>query len=103
MSITNNVNKDSLLSARVRVPDGVVYRAFVRETVILNLETGLYHGVNTTGGKMLDTLVKSTSVQAAAEVLVGEFGRARDEIEADLCEFCEALMSRGLLAVDAVA
>ena len=38
------------------MPDHVVYREFVQETVILNLETGTYHGLNPTGGKMLETL-----------------------------------------------
>ena len=46
-----------------RVPDHVVYRKYVRETVILNLDTGTYHGLNRSGGKMLETLGAAATVR----------------------------------------
>lgn len=97
MSVTEDIGNLRLLSATLRVPDGVVYRNFVHETVILNLETSRYHGVNTTGGAMLDALVSTGSVSAAAERLGREFGRPLEEIQVDLCELCEELLDRGLL------
>jgi hypothetical protein len=94
------VPTDSLLSLRVRVPQGVVYRSFVKETVILNLDTGLYHGVNPTGGRMLDVLASTDSVGEAAKILANDYGRPLAEIESDLCEFCQALIERGLIAAE---
>ena len=35
---------------KVRVPRHVVHRDFPAQTVILNLETGKYHGLNPTAG-----------------------------------------------------
>lgn len=35
-----------ILDSQARVPRHVVYRDFVNETVVLNLETGTYHGLN---------------------------------------------------------
>lgn len=101
MSIINDIRgAEDLLAATVRVPDSVVYRAFVHETVILNLETGRYHGVNAIGGAMLDTLTRVRSVAAAAEILARDYGRPLAEIESDLCEFCDSLIERGLLIRD---
>ena len=40
----------------VRVPDHVVYRDFAEQTVVLNLRTGRYHGLNETSSQMLDAL-----------------------------------------------
>jgi len=99
-AMRNMTKADALLSARVRIPQGVVYRSFVRETVILNLETGLYHGVNPTGGRMLETLERVGSVREAASALAREYGRPLAEIQRDVCEFCEALLERRLLVLD---
>jgi hypothetical protein len=101
LSAARNVTAvDAVLDARVRIPQGVVYRSFVKETVILNLDTGLYHGVNPTGGRMLATLEEVGSVRDAAGVLARDYGRPLAEIQGDLCEFCEALVERGLLAIE---
>ena len=100
MSVVNNRSSvDALLDSKVQVPQGVVYRTFVKETVVLNLETGLYHGVNRTGGRMLDALTNAASVRDAANALAQVFDRPQSEIENDLCEFCEALVERGLIVV----
>jgi hypothetical protein len=45
---------DTLLSASLRLPQHVVHRSFVAETVVLNLQTGKYHGLNPVGGRMLE-------------------------------------------------
>ena len=42
------------LDAHASVPQHVVYRRFAAETVVLNLETGTYHGLNATGARMLE-------------------------------------------------
>jgi hypothetical protein len=84
----------------VRVPDHVVYRTFAKETVALNLQSGTYHGLNPTAGRMLEVLGRSETVGAAADTLAAEFGRPRDEIRADLHEFCRQLLDRGLILID---
>jgi hypothetical protein len=96
-----NVNEPSaVLAGRVRIPQEVVYRSFAHETVVLNLETGLYHGVNPTGGRMLDVLSKVGSVGEAAAILAREYDLQIDEIQGDLCAFCEALVERKLLVIE---
>jgi hypothetical protein len=81
----------------VRLPEHVVYRAFAKETVMLNLQSGTYHGLNPTGGRMLEVLARSATVGEAADRLAAEYGRPREEIASDLHEFCRELLDRGLI------
>jgi hypothetical protein len=89
-----------LLAANVRVPQHVVFRAFPAETVVLNLHTGTYHGLNPSGGRMLEALERAPRVGAAAAALSEQFATAASVIERDLCELCEALLQRGLIEID---
>jgi hypothetical protein len=89
----------AVLGARARVPDHVVYRSFVRETVVLNLQTGRYHGINPTGGRILDLLGADETLGAAAELLAAEYNRPLVDLERDVCQFCWELHDRGLIEV----
>jgi hypothetical protein len=91
---------DDLLQARLRVPAHVVYRAFPDDTVVLNLETGKYHGLNRTGGRMLEALERADTVGAALAELSDQYDAPRDEIERDLRELCADLMERGLVILE---
>ena len=92
-------NDCSLMAATVRLPKHVVYRAFVFETVVLNLETGRYHGLNPVAGRMLELLDRAGTVQDVVAQLAGEYQRPEEEIEADLCAFCVDLVDRGLIEI----
>jgi hypothetical protein len=86
-----------LLDRSVRVPDHVVQRAFVAETVVLNLKTGRYHGLNPTAGRMLEVLDEEGKVRDAAATLADEYGQPLDRIEADLLMLCRRLLERKLI------
>jgi coenzyme PQQ synthesis protein D (PqqD) len=95
----SDATRPEMMSGKARVPKHVVYRAFAHETVMLNLNTGKYHGLNPTAGRMLEALESAETVGAAAARLADEYGRPAGEIEADLFEFCLDLRARGLLEV----
>ena len=90
----------SLLATKVKVPQHVVYRSFPSETVVLNLQTGRYHGLNATAGQMLDVLTRADSVRDAAAELAGTYAQPQDAIERDVCELCASLLERGLIEAD---
>jgi hypothetical protein len=97
MVVGGGLSREDILSARATVPDHVVYREFVNETVVLNLETGTYHGLNPSGGKMLETLGAAATVRDAAAALAAHYQRPLPTIEDDLYEFCLSLHDRGLV------
>jgi hypothetical protein len=88
---------DSILASQVRVPEHVVYRDFAGETVVLNLQSGMYHGLNETAGRMLDVIQSSASVAGAIDDLVTELGQPREVIARDVVTLCRALDDRGLI------
>ena len=74
--------------ARVRIPQHVVHRHFPAQTVVLNLQTGRYHGLNPTAGRMLDALGQAQTVAAAARIVADHYRQPRADVERDLCELC---------------
>ena len=88
-----------LQDAKIRVPEHVVYRGFVSETVVLNLQTGKYHGLNPSGGRMLEALERHGSVGPAAAALADDFEIPAGQLEQDLAEFCLSLSERGLIEI----
>jgi hypothetical protein len=96
----NAPNTGQTAAAKVRLPDHVVFRRFAAETVVLNITTGKYHGLNPTAGRMLELLAAADSVSEAAGQMAEEYGRPVDEIERDMNTFCEGLLERGLIEVE---
>lgn len=97
MAVEVRLPPNELLGRKAWVPQHVVYRDFVTETVVLNLETGEYHGLNRTGGLILDVLERAETIGAAARTLADEYGSAVAEVERDVCAFCSDLLARGLI------
>ena len=97
MSLDNTMASDPIIDSTVRIPPNVVYRTFARETVVVNLETGMYHGLNRVGGRMLEILEQTSSIRAAAQKLAAEFDQPLASVETDLCAFCSDLLERRLI------
>src|SRR5664280_2246653 len=90
----------SLPTSRIVVPEHVVYRSFPSETVVLNLQTGRYHGLNVTAGSMLKALEQTSCVREAAATVAGEYAQPPASVEQDMCELCNALLARGLIELN---
>lgn len=82
---------------RVTVPPHVVFRDLAQETVLLNVQTGQYHGVGPTGSRFFTVMREALDLAAAAEVLISEFAQPRPVIETDLAAFCAQMQQSGLV------
>lgn len=89
-----------LLAASVAVPQHVVYRSFPTETVVLNLQTGTYHGLNATAGRMLQEFEHAACVADAVLALEQIYDQSREVLERDACDLCRSLLERGLIELD---
>jgi hypothetical protein len=85
--------------AAIELPEHVVFRRFPAETVLLNLQTGQYHGLNPTGGRMLEVLAEVGSIADAATSLAEEYEQPLDEVRHDMRTFCSDLADRGLIEI----
>jgi hypothetical protein len=91
------IDVDDLLVSRACLAPNVVYREFPSETIMLNLVTGTYYGLNPVRGRMLVLLERVACVGAAIAPLAQEFDKPPEVIEGDLQELCRALHERGLI------
>jgi hypothetical protein len=99
--MTAGDDKLHILEARARIPEHVVYRWFEAETLLLNLDSGQYHGLNPTGGRMMQLLEETDGhVGQAVARLAAEFEADETEIAADMAVFFSDLAERGLIEVD---
>ncbi len=97
MTSGSAVPNEKVVPTHVRVPRQVAWRAFPTETVLLNLDTGRYHGLNPTGGRMFEVLGECGDLNETAARLVEEFQQPLETVSADLKELCAGLLDRGLL------
>jgi hypothetical protein len=98
--LADQQQRDEILGSKATVPEHVVFRSFEAETLLLNLESGQYHGLNATGGRMLE-LLKETGGEVSASVarLAQEYELEAAAIATDMADFCLSLEERGLLEV----
>jgi hypothetical protein len=95
----SELSDQQILASRARLPQHVVHRSFVAETVVLNLRTGKYHGLNPTAGKMLDELETAASVGDVVPLLAEEYGVEAGQVEGDLLSLCRGLLERDLIEI----
>ena len=87
-------------SDRVRVPDEVLISNLQEESVILNLNSERYFGLDDVGTRMLSVLSASNSIEAAYEVLKGEYDVDAQVLRKDLTSLIENLLQQGLVTID---
>jgi len=86
------------LDTAIRIPDDVIFRELDGEAVILNLETGIYFGLDEVGTRMWQLLEQHGSLRTACRDLEEEFDVQRQELETDLIAFVGQLHEKGLVA-----
>jgi hypothetical protein len=89
-------------SIKARIPQHVVYRTLASETVMLNLETGRYYGLNQTAGRMLELIERGTEFDAAVAQLASEFEAPEEMVREDFLVLCHELSGKGLIELEVV-
>lgn len=84
-------------SDRVTVPDDVLISHLQEESVILNLDSERYFGLDDVGTRFLSVLTTSESIEAAYERLRDEYDVDPQVLRGDLLALVENLLDQGLL------
>ena len=87
-------------SDRVRVPDDVLISNLQEESVILNLNSERYFGLDNVGTRMLSALSTSNSIEAAYEQLLAEYDVDAQVLRQDMTLMIENLLQQGLLKIE---
>lgn len=86
-------------STIVVAADQLLSGAFDAETVILDLRTGVYYGLEEAGARIWRLLKRPTSLGALRDALVEEYDVEPRRCERDLRALLRHLLERGLIRV----
>lgn len=86
-----------LKQANLKIPDQVVTRQVGDETVLLNLESGTYFGLDPVGSRFLELLQTEGTLTAVIARMLEEFDVTEAQLEADLLRLADEMLASGLL------
>ncbi len=84
---------------KVVIPAHVLVRLLDKETVLLNLETERYFGLDETGTRMWQLATVAPNIAAAYQQLVDEYEVEAETLRENLIELLNKLADDGLLTV----
>ena len=84
---------------RVELGDDVTWCDIQDDVVILNVDTGVYFGLEGAGGQMWRELVEHRSVENALEALKKRFDVEPDDLRRDLEDMVRQLAEKGLVSL----
>ena len=85
--------------AKISVPKQVLIRTFQNESVLLNLDSECYHGLDDVGTRMWQALTQAVNIQGAYESLLSDYEVDGATLRKDLETFIETMVERGLVEV----
>jgi len=85
------------LDTRLSVPPEVMSRLVGDETVLLDLVSGTYFGVDGVAKRIWESVTEGHSLGETATVIATEFEVDEAQAQADLVAFASDLVERGLL------
>ena len=86
-------------SDRVRLPDDVLISNLQEESVILDLDSERYYGLDDVGTRFLSVLNTAHSIEAAYEKLIQEYDVDEEVLRKDLLTLVENLVAQGIVQI----
>jgi hypothetical protein len=86
-------------SARVSAPSDVLVSELAGESVILDLKSECYFGLDPVGTRMWAALITAKSIQAAFDELLAEYDVPEEQLRQDLSELIQKLTQQGLVEI----
>ena len=87
------------LNDKVRIPEGVVFQKVGEETVFLNLDTGIYFGLDPVGSRIWDLLVENGALQSVFESMQEVYEVTPEELQQDILRLVQELQTKKLVEV----
>jgi hypothetical protein len=87
------------LTGRIVVPADVLINVIDGESVLLNLKSESYFGLDDVGTRMWQVLTSSESVAAAQASLVSEYDVEPEQLQQDLDKLITQLVEHGLIEI----
>jgi hypothetical protein len=88
---------DMDLETKLTVPPQVMSRLVGDETVLLDLASGIYFGLDGVGKLIWESVANGNSLGQAVDVIVAEYEVEHAQAQTDVLAFAGDLLERGLL------
>lgn len=88
-----------MLASRVRVKEDVVFRDLEGEVVLLNLDSGIYFGLDPVGTRIWALIQEHNSLEEVLRHMMVEYEVERVQCEKDLLALLTRLNENGLIEV----
>ena len=91
------------LTGKVTIPEQVMARQVGEETVILDLASGTYFGLDPVGARIWQLLGEGRTLGEVCASMLAEYEVSWDEIERDLTELLAVLVDKGLIKLESAS
>ena len=87
------------LCDKVSIPTQVMARTVGDETVILDLASGTYFGLDPVGARIWQLMSEGQPLAAICDTLLDEYEVTRETLEGDILRLTEDLLAKGLVSI----
>jgi len=87
------------LACRVQVNEGVLFQELQGEAVLLNLNSGIYFGLDAVGTRMWQLIVEHERLAPVVQSVVAEYDVSESQSAADLLALVAKLQEQGLVTL----
>ena len=85
------------LTDKVTIPAQVMARQVGEETVILDLASGTYFGLDPVGARVWQLMGEGKTLSEICDTMLDEYEVTRDALERDVIELAQELSAQGLI------
>jgi hypothetical protein len=86
------------LTDKVTIPEQVMARQVGEETVILDLASGTYFGLDPVGARIWQLLTEGRTLGEVCATMLAEYEVTREDIERDVLNLAEELRAKQLIS-----
>ncbi len=87
------------LTDKVTIPTQVMARQVGDETVILDLASGTYYGLDPVGARIWQLMAEGQTLAQVRDVILAEYEVTRENLEHDVLALVQTLLERQLVNV----
>ena len=91
---------DVTIDRTVRISEDAVFRELDGEAVILQLDAGVYYGLDSVGTRLWQLIVAHGQLGPVLEAALDEFDADRETLERDLLQLVAELAARRLVVLE---
>jgi Coenzyme PQQ synthesis protein D (PqqD) len=81
----------------IQIADGLEATNLDGETVLLDVNSGHYFGLNEVGSRIIELVGEPTSIETVIETMAGEYDVDKDRLATDVESFIGQMIERNLI------